>query len=245
MGVEAAHQIGLVQGYAQQRPLNPAHQGDDAAVLGDVVVAPDYPAPDTDARQHHQQHHCEHDNHPRSRPTRSTDRLDLRWNTFGGFFTGVDSRGPARGGVGQRGQLVVFTGYRAGENRLSLAVVVVDDVGDHDRHVVGTAAAERQFDEAVGAFGHIGDLQGLVDGFVADRVGQPVRAEQVTVPGAGFSHGQEGLDLVTGQCPHDQRALGVAVRLLRGDPAFVDQGLDKGVVFGYLGQFAVPQHVTA
>jgi hypothetical protein len=37
----------------------------------------------------------------------------------------------------------------------------------------------------------------------------------------------------------------VAVRLLRGDPAFVDQGLDEGVVLGDLGELAVAQQVAA
>ena len=37
----------------------------------------------------------------------------------------------------------------------------------------------------------------------------------------------------------------MAVGLLRGDPAFVDQGLDEGVVLGYLGEFAVAQQVAA
>ena len=135
-------------------------------------------------------------------------------SAFGTSLRGADGRGAAGGGVGQ-GRLVVFTGHRAGENRLGLAVVVVDDVGDHDGHVVGAAAAQRQFDEAVGAFGDVGDLQGLEDGLVAHRVGQPVRAQQVTITGSRFSHGQGGLDLVTGQRPHDQRSLRVAVRLLR------------------------------
>jgi hypothetical protein len=66
--------------------------------------------------------------------------------------------------------MVVFTGYRTGENRLGLAVVVVHDVGDDDRHVIGAAAAQRQFDEAIGTFGNVGDLQRLEDGLVAHRV---------------------------------------------------------------------------
>ena len=33
------------------------------------------------------------------------------------------------------------TGYRARDDRLSRAVLVVDDVGDHHGHVVGPAAA--------------------------------------------------------------------------------------------------------
>ncbi|CNW12182.1 Uncharacterised protein [Mycobacterium tuberculosis] len=128
---------------------------------------------------------------------------------------------------------------------MGLAVVVVDDVGDDDSDVVGAAAAQRQFNEAVSALGNLGDLQGLEDSFIANRIGQPVRAQQVTITGAGFSHGQRRFDLMAGQRPHDQRALRVAVRLLRGDPAFVDQRLDKRVVLGDLRQLTVAQQVTA
>ena len=128
---------------------------------------------------------------------------------------------------------------------MGLAVVVVDDVGDHDGHIVGPAATQRQFDEAVSTFGDVGNLQGLEDGVVAHRVGQPVRAEQVAVTGSRFSHGQSGLDLVTGQCPHDQRSLRVAVRLFPRNPPFVNQGLDKRVIFGDLRQLAVAQQIAA
>ena len=106
-----------------------------------------------------------------------------------------------------------FTGHRAGQDRLGLPVVVVDDVGDHHGHVVGAAAAQRQFDETVGTFGDVGNLQRLEDGLVADRIGQPVGAQQIAIAGPRFAHGQGGLDLVAGQRPHDQRSLRMAVRL--------------------------------
>lgn len=54
-----------------------------------------------------------------------------------------------------------------------------------------------------------------------------------------------GLHLVAGQRTHDQRPLRVAVRLLGGDPALVDQCLDEGVVLGDLSQLAIPQEVAA
>ena len=69
---------------------------------------------------------------------------------------------------------VGFTGHRARDDRLRRAVVVVDDVGDHHGHVVGAAAAQRQFDQPVGAVGDVGNLQGIQDGLVAHRIGKSV-----------------------------------------------------------------------
>ncbi|OBH21439.1 hypothetical protein A9X04_05275 [Mycobacterium sp. E3247] len=126
-----------------------------------------------------------------------------------------------------------------------MAVVVVDDIGDHHGHVVRAAAAQRQLDEAVGGFGHVRDLQGFQDGLVADRVAESVGAEQVAVAGPRLAHGQRGFDLVTGQRAHDQRPLRVAVRLFAGDAALVDEGLDEGVVLGDLRQFTVTQQIAA
>ena len=54
---------------------------------------------------------------------------------------------------------------------------MVDDIGDHHGDVVGTAAAQREFDEPVRAFRHVGDFQGLENGLVTDRVGQAVGAQ--------------------------------------------------------------------
>ena len=50
---------------------------------------------------------------------------------------------------------------------------------------------------------------------------------------------------MTGQGPHDQRSLRVAVRLLGRDAALVDQRLDERIVLGDLGELAVAQQVTA
>src|SRR4029077_12577484 len=177
---------------------------------------------------------------------RRGEGIDLRQNAFDGILARTDGRGAACCGVGAgQGQLVVFAGYRARDDRLGRAVVVVDDVGDHHGDVVGAAAAQRQFDKAVGAVGDIGDLQGVEDGFVADRVGEAVRAQQVAITGAYFPHGQGGLDLMTGERPHAQRSLRVAVCLFPGDPPFVNQGLDERVVLGDLGQLAVAQQIAA
>ncbi|VAZ70270.1 hypothetical protein LAUMK4_05484 [Mycobacterium persicum] len=98
------------------------------------------------------------------------ESLGRRRNPLDGLFAGGYRRGASRGRVRQ-GQLIVVTGYRSGQNRLGLAVLVVDDIGHHDGHVVRAATAQREFDKAVGAFGNVRDLQGLVDGLVAHRVG--------------------------------------------------------------------------
>ncbi|SRX79242.1 hypothetical protein MPP7335_00977 [Mycolicibacterium parafortuitum] len=213
-------------------------------MLADVVVVPHDLASDCQARQHHKDQHGRGDDHAPTRRGARWGFLGLRHNTFGGVAFRIERRRAACRGV-RRGRLVVVAGHRARQDRLGLAVVVVDDVGHHHGDVVGTAAAQGQFDEAVGALGDIGDLQRLGDGVLADRVGEPVRAQQVAVAGAGLPHDQRRLDLVAGQRAHDQRPLRMAVGLLGGDPALVDQGLDERVVLGDLGEFAVAQQVAA
>ena len=87
--------------------------------------------------------------------------------------------------------VVVVAGDRPGQDRLGLpAVIVVDDVGDHHGDVVRAAAAQRQLDQPVGAFGDVGDLQGLQDGLLADRVGQTVGTQQIAVALFGLPHDQ-------------------------------------------------------
>ena len=128
---------------------------------------------------------------------------------------------------------------------MRLAVVEVDDIGDDDGDVVGTAAAQRQFDETVGALLLRALAHRVLDGLVADHVGEAVGAEQVTIAGAGFAHGERRLDLVAGQRPHDQGSLRVRVCLFGGDPALVDQRLNERVVTGDLRQVVVAQQVGA
>ena len=137
-----------------------------------------------------------------------------------------------------------MTGDRPGQNRLGLAVFVIDHIGDDHGDVVRTAAAQRQLDQPVRTVGDVFDLQRLQDGVLADRIGQAVRAEQIAIAGPGFAHDQGGLDLVTGQRPHDQRTLRVTVCFLGGDSAFVDQGLDEGVVLGDLVELTVAQQIA-
>ena len=168
----------------------------------------------------------------------------MRHNTFGFIAAWVERRGTSCGGIG-RGDLVVVTGDGACKDRLCLSVVVIDDVGDDYGDVVRPAAAQRQFDKAVGTFGNVGDMQRLQNRLVTDGVGQPVGAQQVAVAGTGLAHDQCGLDLMAGERPHDQRALRVAVCLLGGDAALVDQRLDEGVVLGDLRQLPVAEHISA
>ena len=146
---------------------------------------------------------------------------------------------------GGRGAVVVVAGHRTGEDRLGLPVVEVDDVGNHHGDVVGSAAAQREFDETVGTFVDVLDLQRFEDRLLADRIGQTVGAQQVAVAGPRLAHDQGRLDLVPGQRPHDQRALRMAVRLFGGDAPLVDQGLDEGVVLGDLRQLTVAQQIAA
>ena len=228
--------------------MNAPHDDDCAVVAGDVVVVADNRVADAQAGNQHQHYQPDDDPHPSPRPSASRGRLGRRRNSFGGALAlaGPNCGGTAGRGVGQ-GQLVgvAVAGNRPGQNGLGLAELIVNDIGDDDGDVVGAATAQRQFDEAISAFGDVGDLQGLGDGFVADRVGQSVRAQQVAITDTRLPHRQGGLHLVTSQRAHDQRALRVAVRLLRGDAALVDQRLDKGVVLGDLRQLAVAEEVAA
>ena len=116
------------------------------------------------------------------------------------------------------------------------AAGVLDDVGDDHGDVVRAAAAQRQLDEPVGGRLGIGVLQRLGEGLLADHAGEAVGAQQVPVAGARLAHGEVGLDLLAVEGAQQQRALGVAVGLLRGDPAVVDQRLHERVVVGDLGE---------
>ena len=122
---------------------------------------------------------------------------------------------------------------------------MLNDVGDHHGHVVRSAATQCQFDEPVGAFPDIGELECLEDGLVADRVGQAIGAQQVAVAHAGLAHDERRLHLVAGQRAHDQRPLRMTVCLLGGDATLVDEGLNEGVVLGDLREFTVAQQVPA
>ena len=139
----------------------------------DDRVADDLAANGQPGQQEQADHHGG-DEHPAPRP-RFLDRDLLLWhNTFGGRRSSRDGRGPACGGIRGSHAVVVVAGHRTGEDRLGLAVVEVDDVGDDDRDVVRAAAAQRQFDEPVGTFVDTLDLQGLEDRLLADRIGQAV-----------------------------------------------------------------------
>ncbi|CAA0124228.1 Uncharacterised protein [Mycolicibacterium vanbaalenii] len=213
-------------------------------MFADVVVVAHDLACDGQACEYHKEQHSGDDEH-------AAPGAGFRWwffwlvhNGFGDIAFRVERRRAPGRGV-RWGALIVAAGHRPGEDRLGLAVVVVDDVGHHQGDVVGTAATQRQFDETVRTLGDVRDLQRLGDGVVADRVGEAVGAQQVPVSDTGLAHDQRRLHLVAGQGLHDQRALRVAVRLLGGDAALVDQGLYERVVLGDLGELAVTQHVAA
>ncbi|GAA3158453.1 hypothetical protein GCM10020255_040290 [Rhodococcus baikonurensis] len=149
-----------------------------------------------------------------------------RFRFFFGSGSGWETTrlGVARGGrmaaarpaaVLGEGVLFLFRRRGARNDGMRLAVVEVDDIGDDDGDVVGTAAAQRQFDETVGALLLRALAHRVLDGLVADHVGEAVGAEQVTIPGASFAHGERRLDLVTGQRPHDQGSLRVRVPVRR------------------------------
>ncbi len=81
------------------------------------------------------------------------------------------------------------------------------------------------------------------DGLGADHAGQPVAADQVAVAGQRLADRVLRVDVPAVERPGQQRALRVAARLLRADPALVDEHLDVGVVLGDLGELAVAQQV--
>ena len=127
------------------------------------------------------------------------------------------------------------------------AGVEVEDVGDDDRDVVGSAAAQCELDQVLdGLLGALVAGEGVLERLVGDDAGQAVGADQVAVAGADFTDGEVGLDvLAAAQRPHQQGALGVGGGFLFGDAALVDQTLHPGVVLGDLGEDAVAEQVRA
>jgi hypothetical protein len=125
------------------------------------------------------------------------------------------------------------------------AAAVVDDVGHDHGDVVGAAAAQRELDEPVGGGLGVGVLQRLGERLLADDAGQAVGAEQVPVAGPGLAHGEVGLDLLAVERAQQQGPLRVAVGLLGGDPAVVDERLHERVVVGDLRELAVTDQVGA
>ena len=76
------------------------------------------------------------------------------------------------------------------------------------------------------------------DGLVRHHAGQAVAADQVAVAGDGLAHRVLGVGVAAVERAHEQRLLRVGVRLLRRDPALVDEQLHVGVVPGDLGELA-------
>ena len=244
---DAADQVHLLQRVAEHRAGKSAQHRHAAVVRADVVVAADQAAADHEGRT------------PTTtiRPSASSSPahpVTLLLRSAVPACGGDSRRGGARrthrggaagGGVRRRGVLFVVGGGGARDDGVALPVVEVDDVRHDDRDVVRAAAAQGEFDEPVGALVLRALAHRVLDGLVADHVGQSVGAQQVAVAGARLADGQRRLDLVAGERAHDQRPLRVGVRLLGGDPALVDQGLDERVVPGDLRQRVVAEQVGA
>ncbi len=122
----------------------------------------------------------------------------------------------------------------------------VDHVGDEAGDVVGAAGVEAGADQ----------LDGRVVGAAApEDVGQPavvedaagaVAAQQQPVAGLELDVEEVGLGLAHAvERPEDEVAVRVDPRLVLGDPALVDQGLDEGVVLGQLAELLVAEEVGA
>ena len=102
-----------------------------------------------------------------------------------------------------------------------------------------SATPQRQLDQAIGRCSAVALVQGVLDGFVADDVGEAIGTQQVTIVRSRLANSQCRLDLVAGQRPHDQRSLRVGMGLFGGDASLVDERLNERVVSGDLRQHAV------
>jgi len=140
--VEATQEIGRLQGDAEYRTLDTLHDRDRVVVCADVVVAADDAPAHEQPRDDNEHDQSGYDGH--SAPgLRFGGCLRLYDNAFGCVGPTIDGGGPTGRGIG-RGGVIVVAGYGPGQYRLGLAAVVaVDNIGDDDRDVVGTAAPER------------------------------------------------------------------------------------------------------
>lgn len=183
--------------------MDALHDRDGVTVRADVVIAADDAAADQQSRDHNKDNYGGNDDQPAPR-FRLWWSFLLQHNAFGWALPPVDGGGSARSGI-RWGGVFVLARYRARQNRLGLsAVVAIDHVGDDDGDVVGSAPAQRQFDETVSALVDVGNLERFVDGLLADRIRQPVRAQQIAVALARFAHDEGGFDFVPRQRAHDQ-----------------------------------------
>ena len=122
----------------------------------------------------------------------------------------------------------------------------VDDVGDHDRDVVGRPALEGQVDQARHRSRRVPLGQGAADLRAAHDAGEAVGAQHVAVAVPCLAHRQIGLHRVHAvEGAHEQRSPGVDRGLLLRDAAGIDEGLHVGVVVGDLRQLAIAQQVGA
>ena len=220
-----------------------------AVVGADVVVRPD-------DRAAHEDTGDEYGDHGESDAAENPFAPRVCLRRFG--FGGSDGRPPGR--LGRRAQrrrttgrgprigdvLLIVASGRSADDWLAVAVIHIDDVGDHDGDVVGPTATQGQLDEPVGAVTVVLHRRhGVGDGLFADHVGQAVAAQKVAVAGAGLAHRERGLDLGAGERTHDQRPLRMCVCFFGRDPTFFDKGLNERVVAGDLGELAVAQQIAA
>ena len=133
-----------------------------------------------------------------------------------------------------------------GDRRGGGAGVEVDDVGDDHGDVVRGSGAHGELHEPVGRGGDgTSGREHLFDGVPGHEAGQAVRAEQEPVAGTGFpDHEVRLVAVAAGQDACHEGALRVAVGLLLGDAALVDEGLHEGVVVGDLVELLAPQEVS-
>ena len=125
-------------------------------------------------------------------------------------------------------------------------VVAVDDVGDDAGDVVGAAGLEAGADQLDGGVVGRAGRQDVGEPAVVEDAAGAVAAEQQPVAGGQVDVEQVGLGLVDAvEGLEDEVAVRVDPRLLLGDPALVDEGLDEGVVLGELGDVAVAEEVGA
>ena len=123
---------------------------------------------------------------------------------------------------GRRG-VVILARYRPRqENPVGFVpVVVIDHIGDDDRDVVGTASAQRQFDEAVPR-ARRRRQSSVLRGWSLARIRQPVRAQRVAVAFARFAHDRSGFDFMSRECAHDRRGAGDDYCFFGSDATLVD-----------------------
>ena len=243
-------QVGAVLDAGQGQSGDPAphsaeHRDLPAVEADEVLRAQVGPAGATTDEQQHQQT-GQDDDGPSAAPRVGRD---TGWLGSGDrSLAALGNLRSAGGTVGDAGRgSLRGLGGRTGDHRCEHRATRLHRIGHHDRDVVRAATAQGERDQPVDGFLRVLDRQRLAQCLEAtDRAGQAVAAEQVAVTVADLADRQVELDLWPPvERPRDHRALWVAGRLLRGDPALVDEGLHERVVVGDLAELPVAQQVAA